>query len=372
MDLFAQDYKIGHPIRLIELFAGIGAQAMALRDIGADFEHWRVVELDKYAVASYNAIHGTNFEPMDIWDVHGSDLGITDLDRYCYVLTYSFPCQSLSLAGKREGMERGSGTRSSLLWEVERILQELNDEQHLRQVLLMENVTQVHGERNKDSFLEFVRFLSDIGYTSRWQDLNSKDYGIPQSRDRCFMVSMLGDYDYEFPDKVELTKSMREYLEDEVDERFYINSPKAQQLIKELVENGGMDKEFGVIGGLSDNRWGERCYHQRDRVHSSKSCAVWDTAQASGGSNLYLVPVELSVANPRVIDIANCITTKDRGIKNFSGEGNGVAVPLNPMPDETCRCLKAQYYKTSLANFSKSIGLAATGVLVEDSGAGDA
>ena len=372
MDLFSNNYKIDKPIRLIELFAGVGAQAMALRDIGADFTHHRVVEFDRHAIASYNAIHGTRFEPMDIRDVHGSDLGITDLDRYCYVLTYSFPCQSLSLAGKREGMERGSGTRSSLLWEVERILQELNDEQHLPQVLLMENVTQVHGEGNKDSFLEFVRFLSDIGYTSRWQDLNSKDYGIPQSRDRCFMVSMLGDYDYEFPDKVELTKSMREYLEDEVDERFYINSPKAQQLIKELVENGGMDKEFGVVGGLSDNRWGERCYHQRDRVHSSESCAVWDTAQASGGSNLYLVPVELSVANPRVIDIANCITTKDRGIKNFSGEGNGHAVPLNPMPDETCRCLKAQYYKTSLANFSKSNGLAATGVLVEDSGAGDA
>lgn len=356
MDLFSNDYKIDKPIRLIELFAGVGAQAMALRDIGADFTHHRVVEFDRHAIASYNAIHGTRFEPMDIRDVHGSDLGITDLDRYCYVLTYSFPCQSLSLAGKREGMERGSGTRSSLLWEVERILQELHDEQHLPQVLLMENVTQVHGERNKDPFLEFVRFLSDIGYTSRWQDLNSKDYGIPQSRDRCFMVSMLGDYDYEFPDKVELTKSMRAYLEDEVDERFYINSPKAQQLIKELVENGGLDKEFGVVGGLSDNRWGERCYRQ----------------QASGGSNLYLVPVELSVANPRAIDIANCITTKDRGITKFPGEGNGHAVPLNPMPDETCRCLKAQYYKTSLANFSKSNGLAATGVLVEDSGAGDA
>lgn len=92
---------------------------------------------------SYNAIHGTSFTPMDIRNVSADDLGIVDTDRWCYIMTYSFPCQALSLAGKRGGMVKGSGTTSSLLWEMERILEELAAKLSLPQVLLMENVTQV-------------------------------------------------------------------------------------------------------------------------------------------------------------------------------------------------------------------------------------
>lgn len=84
-------FKITKPVRLIELFAGIGAQAMALKRLGIPFEHHRVIEIDRFAIASYNAIHGTNFEPTDITKVRGVDLGITDIDKYCYILTYSFP-----------------------------------------------------------------------------------------------------------------------------------------------------------------------------------------------------------------------------------------------------------------------------------------
>lgn len=93
MNSFLQiPYKITKPIRLIELFAGVGSQAMALRNIGADFETYRVVEFDKYAIKSYNAIHGTNFPVMDIRDVRGGDLGIEETDKYEYLMTYSFPC----------------------------------------------------------------------------------------------------------------------------------------------------------------------------------------------------------------------------------------------------------------------------------------
>ena len=98
-DVISQPFSTDKPIRLIELFAGVGSQAMALRNIGADFEHYRAVEFDKYAVASYNAIHGTDFPVMDVTKIHGSDLGIVDKDKYCYILTYSFPCQDLSVAG---------------------------------------------------------------------------------------------------------------------------------------------------------------------------------------------------------------------------------------------------------------------------------
>lgn len=118
LDIFSaikQPYKITKPIRLIELFAGVGSQAMALKRLGANFEHYRVVEFEKYAIKSYNAIHGTDFEPMDITKIIGSDLGISDTDKYCYIMTYSFPCQDLSVAGKQAGMTKGSGTRSGLL-----------------------------------------------------------------------------------------------------------------------------------------------------------------------------------------------------------------------------------------------------------------
>ena len=143
-DIIRPSIKITKPIRLIELFAGIGSQAMALKRLGANFEHYRVVEFEKYAIKSYNAIHGTDFEPMDITKIIGSDLGITDTDKYCYIMTYSFPCQDLSVAGKQKGMTKGSGTRSGLLWEVERLL---NEVENLPQVLLMENVPQVLRQR---------------------------------------------------------------------------------------------------------------------------------------------------------------------------------------------------------------------------------
>ena len=234
MNLF-DSYKIKNHIRLIELFAGVGSQAMAVRDTGADFEHSSVVELDKYAVASYNAIHGTNFEPNDIRNVKGEDLGIIDTQNFTYLLTYSFPCQDLSLDGKQKGMTKGSGTRSGLLWEVERLL---NETENLPQVLLMENVPQVHGTKNIDDFNLWIDFLKSKGYSNFWQDLNAKDYGVAQNRKRCFMVSILGNEFYEFPQPVKLNKCIKDYLEDEVDEKYYIKSEKAYKLILDLQERG--------------------------------------------------------------------------------------------------------------------------------------
>ena len=228
-------YKIKNHIRLIELFGGIGSQAMALRDIGADFTHWQLVEFCKYAVASYNTIHGTNFEPTDIRNVKGEDLGIVDTQNFTYLLTYSFPCQDLSLAGKQKGMTKGSGTRSGLLWEVERLL---NETENLPQVLLMENVPQVHGTKNIDDFNLWIDFLKSKGYSNFWQDLNAKDYGVAQNRKRCFMVSILGNEFYEFPKPVKLNKCIKDYLEDEVDEKYYIKSEKAYKLILDLQERG--------------------------------------------------------------------------------------------------------------------------------------
>ena len=230
-----EPYKIRNKVRLIELFAGIGSQAMALKRLGISFEHYRVVEFDKYAIASYNAIHGTDYPPMDVTKISGEDLGIIDTDDYTYILTYSFPCQDLSVAGKGRGMTKGSGTRSGLLWEVERLL---NEVENLPQVLLMENVPQVHGKKNMDDFQNWIRFLENKGYTNFWQDLNAKDYGVAQNRNRTFMVSILGQAKYIFPEPIELNKVMKNYLEEVVDEKYYVTSQKALDLIERLKKEG--------------------------------------------------------------------------------------------------------------------------------------
>lgn len=246
-------------IRLIELFAGYGSQAMALKRLGVPFEHHFVCEFDKYAVASYNAVHGTEFEVSDIRDIHAEDLKITDKDKYNYLLTYSFPCTDLSVAGQMRGMSKGTGTRSGLLWEVERILEECGD--NLPQFLMMENVPQVHGKKNIDDFNGWIAFLDSIGYKSKWQDLNAKDYGVAQNRDRCFMVSWLeSGFCYQFPQPVPLTKTMRDYLDEEVDEKYYLKSEKAQKLIDELVASGKLERERESIDlNVQDPKVVSRC-----------------------------------------------------------------------------------------------------------------
>ena len=215
-----QKFKIDKPIRLIELFAGIGAQAKALENLGVDFEHYRICEFDKYAVASYNAIHGTDFKTSDITQITADDLGIVDTDKYCYIMTYSFPCTDLSVAGQMKGMAKGDKTRSGLLWEVERLLDECAE---LPQVLLMENVPQVHGTKNKKDFYAWLNKLESLGYKNYYKDLNAKHYGIPQSRNRCFLVSLLGDYYYSFPKRKPLKLKLKDLLETEVDERYYLS-----------------------------------------------------------------------------------------------------------------------------------------------------
>jgi DNA (cytosine-5)-methyltransferase 1 len=144
-------------------------------------------------------------------------------------MTYSFPCQDLSLAGKQKGMAKGEGTRSGLLWEVERLLNECTE---LPQILLMENVTQVHGKKNIEHFDEWIAFLESKGYSNYWKDLNSKNFGIPQNRNRTFMVSVLGNYTYEFPQEFPLELRLKDMLEKEVDEKYYLSDKGIEYVIK--------------------------------------------------------------------------------------------------------------------------------------------
>lgn len=281
-DELCDEFKITKPIRLIELFAGYGSQAMALKRIGAKFEHYKVVEFDKFAINSYNAVHGTDFKVTDIRDIHAEDLEVTDTDKYCYIMTYSFPCTDLSVAGKMKGMKKGSGTRSGLLWEVERLLKEMDEKP---QVLLMENVPQVHGKKNKEDFQSWISFLESVGYRNYWQDLNAKDFGVPQNRERCFMVSLLGNYTYHFP-LIERERELQltDVLENTVEEKYYLHSDKAKKLIEQLI----------VRNVLTEQSEGKKC-------------------------------VDGTINNPRKKEIANCIIARyDCGVSNQQSTGNMV------------------------------------------------
>lgn len=297
------EYKINKPVRLIELFAGIGAQAKALERLGVDFEHYRVCEFDKFAIKSYNAIHGTDFITSDITKISAEDLEIIDTDKYCYIMTYSFPCQDLSIAGKQKGMSRDSNTRSGLLWQVERLLKECSE---LPQILVMENVTQVHGKKNINSFNEWIGFLESKGYSNYWKDLNSKNFGIPQNRNRCFMVSVLGKYSYNFPNEIPLNKVILDLLENEadVDSKYYISDAKIeymknakfsqgryeQRVIKQnnkishtLCARDYKDPLCIEIGKLCGSKY-DRNLDVNRRVYSVNGCCPTLTTCEGGGS----------------------------------------------------------------------------------------
>lgn len=267
------------PIRLIELFAGIGSQAKALKNLGIDFEHWYVCEFDKYAIQSYNAVHNTNFTASDVTKITANDLNVCDTEHFTYLLTYSFPCQDLSNAGKGKGMEKGSGTRSGLLWEVERLLNECDE---LPQVLLMENVPQVHSVKNKEHFDKWIEFLESKGYSNHWRDLNAKDYGIPQNRNRCYMVSILGEHSFEFPKPIPLEKRLRDVMEFNVDEKYYLDG-KYESVLK--VNDNYSLLCGGIIGKMHDIS---------RRVYSSEYVAP--SLHTCGGGNL-----EPKVFEPRVV-----------------------------------------------------------------------
>ena len=200
-------------LKVFEALAGVGSQRMALRNLGIEHKVVGICEIDKFALKSYEAIHGDCPNFGDISKVNPNDLPNMDL------FTYSFPCQDLSVAGKRKGL--GEGTRSGLLYECEKII-----EVKKPKYLLLENVKNLVGKKFKNDFDEWLKYLENLGYKNYWKVLNAKDYGVPQNRERVFVVSILNDKQgYEFPKPVNLIKCIKDILEDEVDEKFYMNKP---------------------------------------------------------------------------------------------------------------------------------------------------
>ena len=201
-------------LKVIEAFAGVGSQRMALRNLGIKHEVVGIFEINKFALKSYEAIHGECPNLGDISKIDVKDIPDHDL------FTYSFPCQDLSIAGKQKGMIRGV-TRSGLLYECERIIKHCKPK-----YLLLENVKNLVGKKNKPQFDEWLKFLEDLGYANYWKVLNAKDYGVPQNRERVFVVSILGEHKpYTFPQPIKLNRVIKDILEDTVDEKYYMNKP---------------------------------------------------------------------------------------------------------------------------------------------------
>lgn len=349
MSLFESTFDrfiIDRPIRLIELFAGIGAQSKALENLGADFESHRVVEWSCNSIIAYNAIHVGDFNDYsqnltkeeilervrgvsidynkpatdaellrrgekwlrklyssmvaikdlcpDVSRVHAEDLGITEREQYCYILTYSFPCQDLSTAGKGKGMSKGSGTRSGLLWEVERILNEFKARGQLPHVLVMENVPQVCSEKNAKDWESWLQALEMMGYTNYFDVLNAKDYGIPQNRKRCFCVSVLGQYGYSFPKRIPLTYRLKDFLDEGISEKYYLKQRIIDSFLKSYVPK---DDDAFVVASRGRNP-----DNPNDRSKGAKLTQRLEPNKEGLSSTLTTVDKDNYVCDGRIIE----------------------------------------------------------------------
>ena len=201
-------------LKIIEFFAGIGAYHQALKELDIEHEVVGISEIDENAIKAYQILHGATNVLGDIRRVNKTP----DTDMWCY----SFPCTDISIAGQMKGMDRESNTQSSLLWEIERLL---SASENKPSYLIMENVPTLVGKRYLDHFKIWLRILEEMGYRNYYDVLNAKDYGVAQNRKRLFLVSLQREEPYVFPKKIPLTKKLSEYLDDQVDEKYFV-SPK--------------------------------------------------------------------------------------------------------------------------------------------------
>lgn len=284
-------FRVTKPLRLIELFAGYGSQLMAWERLQKEgllpfgVQSYKIVEWAVPSFIAYAAIHhpedGSDYsegrtkeeiasalfdkgasldwnkpaplrnllmkgEPylrraynamvashdlVDVSKVKGSDLAMRERERVQVMLTYSFPCQDLSLAGKRAGMDEGTGTRSSLLWQVRRILGEMAGMGQAPDFLMMENVPQVVSHDNARNMAEWQGFLSSLGYKSYIKIQSATDFGVPQTRKRCFMFSFLGDWSYRFADPFPLRQTIMDRLEKDVPPKYYLSEKMIRYIL---------------------------------------------------------------------------------------------------------------------------------------------
>lgn len=273
-------------LKVITLFTGIGAQEAALKRLGLDFEMVGISEIDKYAIQSYEAINGPTRN-------YGNITQIEQLD-YADLWTYSSPCQDFSTAGKQQGLTYADGslTRSGLLLHVERLLVDSVIRGDNPKFLLMENVKGLVSKKFKADFDRWLEKLEQLGYNNYWGVLNAKDYGIPQNRERVFVVSIRKDVDdrgYKFPSTIPLKLKLKDMLETVVDKKYYLSDEKVERFLqfgknKEVsntLTSVQKDNKVIQIGNIvSAGNWNNP---QRGRIYSPSGCSPALNTCGGGG-----------------------------------------------------------------------------------------
>ena len=242
-------------LRVLSLFSGIGAFEKALKNIGKDFELVNYCEIDKYASKAYSMIHNVS-EDLNLHDVTKIDTSkLYDID----LITYGFPCQDISIAGKQKGFtdNKGNRTRSGLFFEALRIIEDTKPK-----YAIAENVKALTSKKFKNEFETVLNSLNNAGYTNYYAVLNAKDYGIPQNRERVFIVSIRNDLNcglFQFPIKRKLNVRLKDYLEKEVDDKYYIDNERSRNLINQIVTKNGIIEPTPVDGTIFDPKVKDIC-----------------------------------------------------------------------------------------------------------------
>lgn len=224
-------------LNVLSLFSGIGAFEKALENLGIPHNVLAYCEIDKYASKAYSIIHNIP-EEKNLRDVTKVD--ILDIDERVDLITYGFPCQDISNAGKQKGFtdENGERTRSGLFFEALRIIDDYRPK-----FAIAENVKALVSKRFTEEFKTVLESLDEVGYNNYYAVLNAKDYGIPQNRERVFIISIRKDIGkgFEFPEAIPLELKLKDLLEDEVDEKYYLG----EKTLNYFTENSRVQQEKG-------------------------------------------------------------------------------------------------------------------------------
>ena len=308
-------------IKLLSLFSGIGAFEKALDRIGAEYELVNYCEIDKYASTSYAAVHGVS-EELNLRDVQTIDCDKLK-DKGVNLVTYGFPCQDISIAGNMKGFEHeGHKTRSGLFYDALKVIRELQPE-----VAIAENVKALTGKKFEAEFAAVRGGLSESGYNNYYAVLNASDYGIPQHRERVFIVSIRKDVDrdkFAFPQKEPLRLRVKDLLEYDVDEKYYIDTDRARELIQKLVKEGKLPGDKPNVQ-IALKQIGEIGSHQTDRVYDP------DGLSRSLKSTDYTHPV--NIINTEIERLDNMYETTPK-----SGKSDGDVFGINGISSAlTCK-----------------------------------
>lgn len=270
-------------LKVLSLFSGIGAFEKALENLGIKHEVLAYCEIDKYASKAYSIIHDIP-ESKNLIDVTKVD--ILDIEDTVDLITYGFPCQDISNAGKQKGFidEEGHRTRSGLFFEALRIIDDYRPK-----FAIAENVKALTSKKFKEEFETVLESLDEVGYNNYWAVLNAKDYGIPQNRERVFIISIRKDIDkgFTFPDPIPLTVRLKDVLENNVSEKYYLSDTRLAGMIRHKKRNSEKGNNFGAVVNDPDVTDVSPCLRARYYKDGSESLIEVKEATKKGYKEAY-------------------------------------------------------------------------------------